>query len=168
MSAPLQNVAYVAVGANLGEPLHNCRRAVELLQQREDLTLAAVSRYYRTAPVGYPDQDWFVNLAVKLTTSLSPQTLLDVLQRIEKDLGKTKPAVRFGPRRMDLDVIFFNDFVIQTPRLVIPHPRMHLRRFVLQPLCDIDPDFVHPVRHKKLSVLLADLDETVQQVTAVD
>ena len=152
------------MGANLGDKIANCRRGIDLLRQRSDTQLTAVSPIYRTAPVDFLDQDWFVNLAVKIGTLLDPFELLGVLTDIQRRVGQGPKRVRFGPRLLDLDLVFYEDAVIDTPGLVVPHPRMHHRRFVLQPLCDIDPELVHPVLGQPLQVLLDRLPADAQKI----
>jgi 2-amino-4-hydroxy-6-hydroxymethyldihydropteridine diphosphokinase len=137
--------AFLSVGSNLGDPLRNCRRGIEALCLDGDVQLAACSPFYRTQPVDYLHQDWFVNAALLIETALTPFELLDKAQGIQVRMGRKSDAIRFGPRTLDLDLILYEDSVIDTPHLVVPHPRMHKRRFVLQPICDIDPMVVHPV-----------------------
>jgi len=108
--------------------------------------------------MNFKDQEWFVNAVVQISTPLDPFGLLDILKAIQRKAGRIKDTVRFGPRILDLDIIFFDDQIIETDQLKIPHPRMHERRFVLQPLCDISPGMVHPVMKKPVSKLLAMLD----------
>jgi len=152
------------VGANLGDKIANCRDGLLRLERRGDTRLVAVSPLYRTEPVDYTDQDWFVNLAVEIRTELPPMALLRVLQNIQRQAGQGPKRVRFGPRWLDLDIIFYENAVIETGELVLPHPRMHRRRFVLQPLCDIHPDFVHPVLGERLQVLLDKLPADTQKI----
>ena len=130
-------------------------------------TLAAASPFYRTSPVDYLDQDWFVNGVVKIHTRLSPLELLETLKCLETDAGRKKNRLRFGPRTLDMDILFFDDQVIRTDTLIIPHPRMHRRRFVLKPICDIDPVMVHPVLKKDMRSLLDDLGDDAQKVVEI-
>ena len=159
------HTAYICVGSNLGDKLENCRRGVAELTRGGVCRLIAESPVYRTEPVDYQDQDWFVNYAVKIATDLEPLALLDKLKSIEYHAGRTGDVVRFGPRVLDLDIIFYDQRVMDHSRLVIPHPRMHKRRFVLKPVCDIDPHISHPVLGRTVQSLLADLDETGQRIT---
>jgi 2-amino-4-hydroxy-6-hydroxymethyldihydropteridine diphosphokinase len=122
------------------------------------------SPFYRTAPVDYLDQDWFVNAALQLEITLAPTELLAAIQLIQRQAGRLKDPIRFGPRIIDLDIIFYDTLIINSPELVIPHPRMHKRRFVLQPICDIDPAFVHPVFQKEIQTLLRQLPDETQRV----
>lgn len=146
--------AFISVGSNLGDPLQNCRRGIAALEALPAIRLAACSPYYRTAPQDFVEQDWFVNAAIKIETSLTPLDLLAATRSVQERLGRKQPAVRFGPRTLDLDIILYQDVVLRAPELTIPHPRMHKRRFVLQPLCDIDPTVMHPVLHLTVNELL--------------
>ena len=136
---------YLSIGANKGDKIANIGRAIKRLGEIERIFIAALSKFYRTAPQDYTDQDWFVNAAVKINTTYSPEQLLAVLKNIEKEQDRDGKAFRFGPRRIDLDIVFYGKRVVDTATLVIPHPRMHERLFVLKPLCDIDNNLVHPV-----------------------
>jgi 2-amino-4-hydroxy-6-hydroxymethyldihydropteridine diphosphokinase len=135
---------YISIGSNMGDPLANCYRGIDALCSSAEVALIQRSPWYKTQPVDYVDQNWFINAALHVETCLSPFALLEKTQRIQKRLGRKFDPVRFGPRELDLDIIFYDDLLIDTPRLVIPHPRMHKRRFVLQPICDIDPTVIHP------------------------
>lgn len=137
--------AFLSIGTNVGNKLANLGLAIRHLRGTQGICIEALSKFYRTAPQNYPDQDWFVNAAIKINTSYSPHQLLDVLQAIEKEQDRDGKPFRFGPRRIDLDIIFYGQRVMNTARLVLPHPRMHERAFVLKPLCDIDTNWVHPV-----------------------
>lgn len=142
---PTTHWAYISVGSNLGNPLDNCRKGIEALCDGQLVTLIACSRFYRTEPVDYVDQGWFVNAAIKVETRLEPHDLLRQMQNVQRQFGRKAGGVRFGPRILDLDIIFYQDRVVDTPELIVPHPRMDKRRFVLQSICDIDPKVEHPV-----------------------
>jgi 2-amino-4-hydroxy-6-hydroxymethyldihydropteridine diphosphokinase len=156
--------AFISVGSNLGDPLRNCRRGIDDLCRGGDVRLVARSPFYRTQPVDYLDQDWFVNVAVLVGTVLTPFELLDKTQNIQVRMGRKGDAIRFGPRVLDLDLIFYEDSVIHTPHLVVPHPRMHKRRFVLRPICDIDPSVVHPVLGQTVREILEQLPADSQDM----
>lgn len=158
------HTAFISIGSNIGDKLANCQNAISALETVEDTRLCACSRFYKTAPVDYLDQDWFVNAAVKIDTKLAPRELLEALKEIQQRAGRLKDPIRFGPRIIDLDIIFYDTAIIDLPELVIPHPRMHKRRFVLQPICDIDPAFVHPVFQKDVRYLLDQLSDETQSV----
>lgn len=137
--------AFLSIGANVGNKIANIGLAIRRLGATEGIFIEALSNFYKTAPQNYTDQNWFVNGAIKIQTTHSPKQLLGVLQAIEKDQDPDGKPFRFGPRKIDLDIIFYGQRAINTATLVIPHPRMHERAFVLKPLCDIDRNLVHPV-----------------------
>jgi 2-amino-4-hydroxy-6-hydroxymethyldihydropteridine diphosphokinase len=110
------------------------------------------------------DQDWFVNIAVKIETTLDPFQLIKKLKKIETDSGRIADTIRFGPRILDMDIILYDDMVIDSKDLIIPHPRMHERCFVLKPLCDIDSEIIHPLSGKKIKALLDNLNNEGQKV----
>ncbi len=161
---PELHTVFVSIGSNIGEKHLNCQYGISALKNSESTTLKNVSRFYRTAPVDYTEQDWFINVAVKIETRLDPFELLKELQSIQEKAGRKKNTVRFGPRVLDLDIIFYDALILKENGLSIPHPRMHKRRFVLQPICDIDPAFVHPEIKKSMVYLLDKLDDDKQGV----
>ena len=136
-------VVFIGVGANIGPVRENFARALRSME--ECARVVAVSSLYESDPVGPQDQPRFTNAVVKAETELSPFELLGRLKTIEKEIGRKK-TTRWGPRMMDLDIIFYGDLVISTDSLVIPHPRAHERRFVLEPLLEIEPAAWHPVK----------------------
>ena len=142
----------------------NCQQGIDRLLASGHASLVKTSRFYRTSPVDFLDQDWFVNAAVNVETILEPFELLANLQTIQQQAGRTKGGIRFGPRVLDLDIIFYDQLVMKTPTLEIPHPRMHKRHFVLQPICDIDPDIIHPLLNMPLKSLLNQLEDSEQEV----
>jgi 2-amino-4-hydroxy-6-hydroxymethyldihydropteridine diphosphokinase len=156
--------AFVGVGSNLGDKQDNCLRGIAALTSGGHSRLLNQSRTYRTEPVDYPDQDWFVNCAVQIETCLDPFELLAVLKDIQKQAGRVQDAVRFGPRILDMDILFFDAAVIDHPELTLPHPRMHLRRFVLKPLCDMDPALRHPILDRTVQNLLDNLEDAEQGI----
>jgi 2-amino-4-hydroxy-6-hydroxymethyldihydropteridine diphosphokinase len=158
------HVAYVSVGSNLGGKLENCRRGIAALETTALIWITGLSRFYRTEPVDFTAQDWFVNCAVRVESGLGPFELLERLRAIQHEAGRPPDGVRFGPRVLDLDLLMCDRLVLNDPRLCLPHPRMHRRRFVLQPMCDIDPDLVHPLLGKTIRSLLLELGEHGQQV----
>ncbi len=141
-----QTTAYLSIGSNKGDKVANLHLAIACLDVHPSLEVTAVSRFYKTQPQNFVDQDWFVNAAVKiLSDSSDPLVLLSILKQIETQMDKQGKPFRFGPRKIDLDIIYFTDMVMKTDTLEIPHPRMHERSFVLQPMCDIGPGVIHPV-----------------------
>ncbi|MEA1967011.1 MAG: 2-amino-4-hydroxy-6-hydroxymethyldihydropteridine diphosphokinase, partial [Thermodesulfobacteriota bacterium] len=136
---------------------------MELLDELDTTTITDVSSFYTTEPVDFTNQEWFVNAAFKIETVLDPFDLMLTLQRIENRAGQFEKDVRFGPRILDLDIIFFANKVINDPHLNIPHPRMDKRCFVLKPLCDIASKFVHPVSGLTMERLLKEIENKHDQ-----
>ena len=138
--------AYIGVGANLGDRRATIERAVELLRAVPGVEVLAVSSLRETDPVGFEEQPRFLNGAVELETTLKPRELLDVLLRVERDLGRTREGPRFGPRTIDLDLLVYGDRRLDEPGLTVPHPRLHERRFALEPLAELAPELEIPGR----------------------
>jgi 2-amino-4-hydroxy-6-hydroxymethyldihydropteridine diphosphokinase len=147
-----EHTVYLALGSNLGNRLANLKQAIGALTPQ--LEVKAKSQVYETPPWGYEDQPKFLNQVVKATTYLDPEPLLKHLKRLETALGR-KESFPNGPRLIDIDILFFDDVVLDTPMLVIPHPRLHERAFVLLPLMDLDPDLVHPLNKKSIREMAA-------------
>jgi 2-amino-4-hydroxy-6-hydroxymethyldihydropteridine diphosphokinase len=140
-------MAYVGLGANLGDREGTIRAALAALDARPDVAVVAVSSLRETDPVGYLDQPRFVNGAAALDTELGPRELLDALLDVERELGRVRgDGPRFGPRPIDLDLLLHGDLVLDEPGLVVPHPRLHERLFALEPLAELDPALVVPGR----------------------
>lgn len=158
------STAYLSIGSNVGDAKKNCLRALSVLcTKANEVSFCGCSGLYMTSPQDYSDQSWFVNMAAKIRTDLDPLGLLSCLKGIEADFGRSFSDKRFGPRIIDLDIVLYNDVVMETQDLCIPHKRMHLRRFVLEPLCDIDPYLIHPVSGKSVSEILSELDKKDQK-----
>jgi len=151
----MNQTVYIALGTNLGERLANLRKAIESMPPK--ITVLAESHVYETPPWGFEDQPAFLNLVVKAETELEPEPLLKYLKQLEVELGREQ-NFRWGPRLIDLDILFYDDLVLDSPPLVIPHPRLHERAFVLVPLADVAPDLIHPVFQRSVSDLLAEVD----------
>ncbi len=145
--------AYIGLGSNIGDREYQLNRAVELLKITEKTQVTLVSSYYNTAPVGYEQQPYFLNAVVEIRTSLSARELLSVCSGIEKEL-KRERIIHWGPRTIDLDILLYGCNIINDTDLVIPHPRMHERRFVLEPLNEIAPLVLHPVFNKTINEIL--------------
>ena len=136
-------IAYIGLGSNLGDRQQYLTNAIELLGKTEYITVNIISKVYETKPVGYIDQPDFLNCVVEISTTLSPYELLDICMNIENDLER-KRIIKWGPRTVDLDVLFYGDLVMEEERLTVPHPLLHERGFVLLPMRDIAPSFIHP------------------------
>lgn len=155
--------AYIALGSNLGDRELNLLRAVAEVGRLPNSRVTALSSFYETSPVGNVNQGSFYNAVLKLSTELDAGSLLTALLRIEDECFNRVRTVHHGPRRMDLDLLLYGNSVINEEALSVPHPRLAERRFVLEPLCEIDPDLLHPLTGKTIRELLASLesDETV-------
>ena len=145
----------------MGDRIGNCRHAIEEITEFSEIV--KVSSIYETEAVGNEDQPDFINCAVKIKTELSPHDLLEHLNSIELSLGRVRTE-KWGPRKIDLDIIFYGWQVINDDVLVIPHPRTHLRRFVLEPICEIAPDCIHPVLNLSIDDLLQECVDDKQVV----
>ena len=148
-------LVYIGIGSNLGDKLENCGRAVEAIAADDKNRVVKRSPFYLTEPVGEKEQEWFVNGAIAVETSLAPRQLLDFLLAIERSMGRVRKK-RWGPRVIDLDILFYGDEIIMENGLEVPHPHLHERMFVLVPLRDIAPDFVHPRLGKTISQIIAE------------
>lgn len=149
--------AYVGLGANLGDREGALRAALAALEATEGIDVAAVSTFRETDPVDYLDQPRFLNAVAALDTTLAPRELLDALLEVERSLGRTRDGPRFGPRTIDLDLLLYGDESLDEPGLTVPHPRLHERAFVLEPLAELDPGLVVP-GHGSLETLRQKLD----------
>ena len=160
----MESNVFLGLGSNQGDRDLYILRAIAEIGKLPSSRITAVSSFYETEPVGQIEQPDFLNAVIRLETPLAPQELLNELKRIETAvLGRTA-ALRWGPRRIDLDILLYGDLVMTIPELTIPHPRLHERRFALQPLAEIAPETVHPVMRQTITRLLADLP-TGQRVT---
>ena len=159
----METEAYIALGSNLGDRELNLLRAVAETGRLPDSRVTALSSFYETSPVGNTDQDAFYNAVIRLSTRLDARSLLTRMLRIEDEVFGRVRTIHQGPRRMDLDLLLYGGRIINEEGLVIPHPRLAERRFVLQPLCEIAPELLHPPTGKTIRELLAELksDETV-------
>jgi 2-amino-4-hydroxy-6-hydroxymethyldihydropteridine diphosphokinase len=151
----MDHIVYLALGSNLGNRLANLKNAISNLPPQ--MEVKAKSPVYETPPWGYADQPPFLNQTVMARTYLEPEPLLAHLKRLETALGR-EPGFINGPRVIDIDILFYDDLVIDSPPLAIPHPRLHQRAFVLVPLNDIAPELIHPVLEKSIGELLLDVD----------
>ena len=159
----MPDLAYLSLGSNLGDRFRQLHNAITRLG---DLgRVVAVSSFYETEPMELTDQPWFLNCAVAIETTATSDQLMTALLQIEKDMGRQRTQ-KNGPRTIDLDILLFNDLVTNSPALTIPHPAMHQRRFVLQPLAEIAPEARHPLLKKTIQELLEELPagQIVQKV----
>lgn len=138
------NVAYLSVGSNIGDRLHHLKESIRALHSSIGTTVTSISSIYETAPVGYTNQADFLNLVVCIETDLTAQELLVECQSIEQELGRVRD-IKWGPRTADLDILLYNKDIIETENLIVPHPRMHERAFVLVPLLEIAPLIAVPI-----------------------
>lgn len=164
--------AYLGLGANIGNPIVQLRQAVDLLNRKAGIYVSKISSVYETAPVGYLDQPNFYNLVVEVQTTLMAHELLQVVQQVEKCLHRVR-KIRYGPRTMDVDILLYDQRVIQMEDLQIPHPRMRERSFVIIPLAEIveNPDqFFFPDTDQTLGVLLRSLGKPdgIKQLGSLD
>lgn len=153
----IEHKIFLALGGNLGERLANLQAAINQLQIGGHVWVKRLSGLYETAPVGYVDQPDFLNMALEAATDLEPYALLAYVKEIEAGMGR-KSNFRNAPRPIDLDIIFYDDLTLDEPELQIPHPRMRGRGFVLKPLADIAPGYIHPVFGLSVAELLAEVD----------
>ena len=152
----MDHIVYIALGSNLGNRLANLKAAIDNFSPQ--MKVVNKSNVYETPPWGFTDQPAFLNQAVKAETYMNPEPLLHHLKRLEVALGRV-PGFQNGPRSIDLDILFYDDVVLDSPALKLPHPRVHERAFVLVPLADLEPGLVHPVLNKSVRDLLRKTDQ---------
>lgn len=148
-------IIYIGIGSNLGDREENCKKAIALLEQK-GIKVLKRSTLYETEPWGFKKQPKYINMAIEAVTDLEPEELLRTLKEIEVIMGRVT-GVRWGARVIDLDILLYDDIIIKTPHLKIPHPYMQEREFVLKPLCEIAPDKVHPAFKKSIKKLFTEL-----------
>ena len=153
----MPTIAYIGIGSNVGDRKANCLQAFELLAEAG--RVISVSSLYYTEPVGYKEQEDFINAVAALETDLPPADLLALCHSIEDRLGRTR-TVRWGPRTVDLDILLYGDVVMNQADLVIPHPLMATRKFVLAPLVELAPEALHPVLRKTVAQLFRELQNS--------
>ena len=158
--------AYIGLGSNLGNRLEGCRNAIEALATLPTCSVLQTSSFYETTPVGLVEQPAFINGVVLLETAKDAPWLLRQMLAIENTFGRIR-TLKWGPRSIDLDLLFFDDLIIDLPELSVPHPLLHERCFVLEPLNEIAPDFRHPCLEKTVAELLDNLEDGHQRVEVV-
>jgi dihydroneopterin aldolase / 2-amino-4-hydroxy-6-hydroxymethyldihydropteridine diphosphokinase len=146
---------YLSLGSNLGNPQENLSKAISKIQKK-GITIQAQSSFIRTAPYGYREQPDFLNCVIKISTDLCPRELLETILSIEMEMGRVREE-KWEPRIIDIDIIFYDNLVMDSENLVIPHPDLHNRLFVLEPLSEIAPNLIHPVLKKTTLQLLEEL-----------
>jgi 2-amino-4-hydroxy-6-hydroxymethyldihydropteridine diphosphokinase len=157
----MRETVFIGFGSNVGDRVDFCDRAVTLLSLLPHSQVRGVSLLYETEPVydhAQPGDGWFLNGVVELETDVTPRSLLTVLREIERSLGRDDDN-RSGSRTIDLDILFYGQRIIDEPELVVPHPRLHQRRFVLMPLSELDPLWIHPTRQRTVSQMLAEVQD---------
>ncbi|MBO1004699.1 2-amino-4-hydroxy-6-hydroxymethyldihydropteridine diphosphokinase [Pseudogracilibacillus auburnensis] len=154
----MKNIAYLSLGSNIGTREENLKNALAELSNHPEIAIEAISSIYETDPVGFTEQDLFLNIAVKISTTLPAMQLLEVCLQIEQTLGRIRD-VRWGPRKIDLDILLYNKENIEMERLQVPHPRMTERAFVLIPLLEIDRSLVLPTTYTPLTEVLDEIPD---------
>ncbi len=156
------NMAYIGIGSNVGDTAQNCLQAIQSLHQHPDCEVLRASSFYETEPLKLHTADnpaWYANAVIKIRTYLNAYRLFQFLQEIEQNMGRPTQREKWSPRVIDLDLLFFNDDLIKTETLKVPHPEAHKRRFVLEPLVEIDPDLIHPIKGISAKKLLESLTD---------
>ena len=159
---------YIGIGSNLGDPFENCVKAVEAIREHPFCEIEALSPFYRTEPVGIDGENWFINAVLCINTTLSSAELIEMLLEIEKKMGRTRSGTRWESRIIDLDILLIGNEIINDKNLTVPHPRMHMRRFVMAPMTDVAPDLVHPVLGKRMVDILEEIPIVDQEVRLME
>jgi len=161
------NTAYIGIGSNMADPRQKCLEAIERIGRIEGCSVTSVSGLYLTEPIGVKEQEWFINCAAGISTGLSPFDLIRNLLSIEDDMGRVR-TIKWGPRIIDLDILLFGQDIINDEALSVPHPMMHLRRFVMAPMLDLAPDLIHPVLGMTMTELYREIPQDGQIVRRME
>ncbi len=164
MQSQGKHTVYIGFGSNVGDKAGNCRKGIAAINETEGCMVDAQSPLYETEPVYLESPDWFINGVIRIRTELEPEALFAQLKAIEYAMGRRPGGPRFGPRILDLDILFYDDRILGEGLVQIPHPHLHKRRFVLRPLCDIAPELVHPVIGRNIESLLSNLKDEGKSV----
>lgn len=154
-------IVFLSLGSNIENRFENLKKALKVLKKSPKIEIEKISSVYETEPWEVESQNWFLNLVLKAECKLPPLQLLDFLEETEKKLGRKSKSDN-SPRTVDIDILFYNDWIFHTPGLVVPHPLLHKRRFVLAPLAEIEPELEHPQFHKDIKSVLEELDDKTQ------
>jgi 2-amino-4-hydroxy-6-hydroxymethyldihydropteridine diphosphokinase len=160
----LAYTAYLAVGSNIGDRKANCVNGIDSLIELSESELLGISKMYETEPLYVEDQQWFINAVFAIKTKRPPLELFHIAKKVETKSGRDLSAQRYGPRVLDIDLLIVDDIIVQSPQLILPHPKLHERRFVLQPFADIAPNLNHPVLNITIQELLFNLDDKNKKV----
>ena len=155
------HTAYIGIGSNLGTPDKNCEEAIEKISTNGGIKIVSKSLLYQTTPVGHIKQDWFVNSVIKIDTQLSPKELLSALLDIESEMGRIRRE-KWGPRVIDLDLLFYDNLILNQEGITLPHPEIQKRKFVLVPLNEIEENLIHPIQKKTVKTLLYELSDDAE------
>jgi len=153
-----KNIVYIGIGSNQGDKLYNIKKAISLIEKIDSTNVEICSSIYLTKPFGYLDQDDFLNMVIKISTEKKVYPLHSELQMVEEKMGKNN-TIKWGPRKIDLDILFFNDEIYSDEKITIPHKGIIERDFVLVPMIEIEPEFIHPA----LNLKIVDICNTVSQ-----
>ena len=155
----LMAIVYLSLGSNIGDRVGYIQQATSLQSAHQDINIVTTSSFYETEPWGMESENWFVNAVIQITTTLSPESLLDECQRIETQLGRKRNGQGYSDRTIDIDIIFYDKLIFNNKRLTIPHKYFHKRVFMLVPMLEIADDFVHPFFGKTVSSLYEAIEE---------
>jgi len=162
------HTAYIGIGSNLGTSGENCVEAIEKISTNDHIKIISKSSFYKTAPIGDIEQDWFINSVIRVDTKLNPKELLLTLLNIESEMGRIRKE-KWGPRLIDLDLLFYDKLILNQEGITLPHPEMQKRNFVLVPLNEISENLTHPILKKTVKTLLQESsdDTEVKKLTRI-